>query len=106
MSDENIENDKNSMLFLQLVYTFQHAALANMGKIVNPASGKVERDLDQSRGAIDMLMMLKEKSKNNLTKKEADYIEQVILTLQLNYADEARKPQQEEGKKDGQPDTK
>ncbi len=108
MSEEKMdEKEFFKFLFLQLVYTFQHSAMIQLGKLVSPVSNKIERDLNQAKGTIEMLRMLKEKTKNNLVKEEQDFIDNIILDLQLNYADESKKPNvkpdaKETEKKDGQ----
>lgn len=91
MAEEIDDQKLFQMLFMHLVYQLQSMAVMQLGKIVNPITNKVERDLDQAKGTIDLLRMLKEKTKNNLSKEEANLIEQVIYNLQLNYADEAAK---------------
>ncbi len=98
MSDIN-ENELHSMLFFQLLYQFQSMAMMHLGKIENPVSKKIERDLEQAKGAIELVRMLKEKTKGNLNGKENEFLEQILTNLQLNYADEAAKPNPPEEKK-------
>jgi hypothetical protein len=77
--------------FLQLVLMFQGAAYQHMGKIMNPATQKVERDLEQARNAIDLLSMLDTKTKGNLTGDESALLEHTLYELRMNYVDEANK---------------
>lgn len=79
------------MLFIELVYSFQNMAMIAMGKLVNPATNKIEKNLQQTKATIDMIRMLKEKTTGNLNENETKLIEQVVLNLQLNYADEIEK---------------
>ena len=111
MEEKMDEKDFFKFLFLQLVYTFQHSAMIQLGKLVNPMTSKLERNLDQAKGTIEMLRMLKEKTKNNLIKEEQDFLDNIILDLQLNYADEMKKgdtktESKETEKKDGKPGDK
>lgn len=86
------ENEqKNLALFLQLVYTFQSAAWQQMGKIKNPLTDKVEKDLDQARFSIDMLKMILSKTEGNLSDDEKRMLTKVISDLQLNFVDEFSK---------------
>jgi hypothetical protein len=80
-----------SPLFLQLVLSLQSAAWYQMGKIVSPLSGKIERDLDQARVSIDLLVMLQEKTKGNLLEEESRILESIVYNLQMNYVDELNK---------------
>ncbi len=85
-------------LFVNLVMMFHTAAMQHMGKLKNPITDKIERDLLQAQVSIDMLDMLKAKTKGNLTEEETRFLDRVISELKLNYVDEAekdRKAQQE-----------
>jgi len=85
------QDDQFTALFGGLVTMFQTAAMQQMGKIQNPATDKVERDLDQAQMSIDMLEMLKEKTKGNLKPEEEQFISNVLRELRLNYVDERSK---------------
>lgn len=87
--------DKNALLFAQLVMTFQTAAWQQMGKIKNPLTDKIERNLDQARYSIDILEMLRNKTKGNLSEDEQRFLNHVISELQLNFVDEITKEQKE-----------
>ncbi|HDI51983.1 MAG TPA: DUF1844 domain-containing protein, partial [Bacteroidetes bacterium] len=53
---ENFDQEKkNEVLFLQLIMTFETAAWQQMGKLKNPLTNKIEKDLEQARLSIDML---------------------------------------------------
>jgi F0F1-type ATP synthase membrane subunit b/b' len=100
MSDNNIP-DKNQILFMQLLMNFQNAAWQALGKIKNPFTDKIERDLDQARYAIDMLEMLRQKTGNNVSENEKRYMDSLIRDLQLNYVDEVNKKEPESEEKSG-----
>ncbi len=76
---------------MQLVALFQTTALQQMGKLKNPMTDKIERDLQQAQISIDMIAMLNEKTKGNLTGDEERMITGVLRDLRLNYVDEANK---------------
>ncbi len=97
MADEN-NFDKDEALFLSIMYSFHAAAMQQMGKIANPFTGKIERDLDAVRGTIDVLVMFRKKTEGNLTDRERRVLTGLITELQLNYVDESkREPAAEEG---------
>jgi len=83
------------MLFFQMVMSLNEAAMMQMGKIVNPATGKVEKNLTQAQGTIDLLRMLKEKTQNNLTTQEKQMLEQSIMNLQMNFVYEKEQAERE-----------
>ncbi len=91
------EEKQHELLLVELVYSFQNMAMVALGKLPNPATNAVERNLTQARAAIDMLRMLKHKTRGQVSDLETRLLEQTVLTLQLNYADEAKKKEPEPG---------
>ena len=85
--------DQNDQLFVQLLYLFHASAMQGMGKIKNPVTDKVERAMDQARQSIDMLEMLREKTKGNLSDDVARVLETFLTELRLNFVDEMSKDQ-------------
>ena len=90
------EEPKLNMLFMSLVLSLSQAAMQHMGKVVNPLTGKIDRNLEQAKVTVDMLEMLKEKTEGNVVKEEEKLISETLATLQLNYVDEAKKGKEEE----------
>ena len=93
--ESNTNDQKFQALFMQLVLSFQTAAYQQMGKIKNPSTDKIERDLNQARFSIDMLEMFKQKTQGNLSEAEDQFLKKVISELQLNYVAEVQKPVEE-----------
>jgi len=93
------EDQKNAVLFMQLILTFQGAAMQQMGKIKNPLTDKIERDLTQAAISIDMLDMIKQKTAGNLTKEEQQLIDHILSELKLNYVDELDRESKDKGEK-------
>ncbi len=85
----------NEYLFHHLVAMFQTLALQQMGKLVNPITGKLERDLQQGRITIDMLQMIKDKTEGNLQPAEQAVLDRALTELQMNYVDEVNRPEEE-----------
>ncbi|UCE67191.1 MAG: DUF1844 domain-containing protein [Candidatus Zixiibacteriota bacterium] len=77
--------------FVQLVLSFHAAAWQQMGKVASVITGKVERDLNMAKHSIDMLGMLEEKTKGNLTEDEEKYLKHTLYELRMNYLDEMKK---------------
>ena len=85
MEDANKKLDAN---FFQLVLSLQMAAMQQMGKIASPLTGKVERNLVQAQASIEMLNMLSEKTKNNLSEDEKSLLDRILFELRMNYVDD------------------
>jgi len=75
-------------LFLGLIHSFQAAAMQQMGKIPNPYTEKIERDLPQAKLSIDVLEMLQTRTNGNLVAEEARFLQHVLTELRLNYVAE------------------
>lgn len=88
-----IQGEKETALFMGLVLMFHNAAMQHMGKVKNPLTDKVERDLEQAQFAIDTLDVLAARTKGNLGEEENRLLTNVIRELKLNYVDELAKDQ-------------
>ena len=62
-----------------------------LGKLPDPSSGKISINLLQAREIIDLLEILEEKTKNNLTKEEEDLLKTTLTNLRINYVEELKK---------------
>lgn len=81
----------DEQLFTQLIYVFYTAAMQGMGKLVNPISNKIEKNLEQAKESIDMLEMICTKTKNNLGSDSEKLLTQFLTDLRLNYIEEVNK---------------
>jgi len=76
--------------FSTFVLSLTSSAFYHLGDIPDPVTGKKEENLPAVKQTIDILIMLQEKTKNNLDAEEAKLIEQLIYELQIKYV--AKKP--------------
>ena len=83
--------DKNDQLFMQLLYMFHTSAMQGLGKIADP-TGQVSRNLEYVSQTIDLMAMLKEKTKGNISDDIEKMLEGMLSELRLNYVDEKNKP--------------
>jgi hypothetical protein len=88
---EDESEKRGEFYFIQLVLMFQTAAIQQMGKLENPVTKKVERDLEQAKFSIDMLEMIQQKTKNNLSENEKKFLDHILFELRMNYVDEVNK---------------
>lgn len=70
--------------FSVLVTSLATQALMALGQVPDP-SGKIVRQLDQARQLIDLLGILEEKTKGNLTRDEAAMLEGVLHELRMAF---------------------
>lgn len=78
-------------LFTQLVSIFYSSAMVALGKLKNPATDKIERDLNQAQNSIEMLEMIKVKTAGNLSAQQSRMIDSILTDLRLNFVDEKKK---------------
>ena len=102
--------NKEDQLFIHLVNTFVQSAWISLGKVKNPVSDELERNVDQASYYIDLLDMLQTKMKGNLSEWEEQYILHSLSELKLNYIDEKKKkdPEVDSGdtKENSKPESK
>ena len=93
--------DKNDQLFMQLLYMFHTSAMQGLGKIADP-TGKVNRNLEYVSQTIDLMAMLKEKTKGNISDDMEKMLDGMLSELRLNFVDEQSKASEktEEAKED------
>lgn len=97
MSENQLK--KEDQLFIHLVNTFVQSAWISLGKVKNPVSDTIERNVEQATYYIDLLDMLQTKMKGNLSEWEEQYIIHSLSELKLNYIDEKKKPSDDEDSK-------
>ena len=89
MAEEQIK--KEDQLFIHLVNTFVQSAWISLGKVKNPVTDTLERNLEQATYYIDLLDMLQTKMMGNLSEWEEQYIIHSLSELKLNFIDEQKK---------------
>lgn len=84
-------DQQNELLFMQTVMMFQGMAMQNLGKVMNPVTNQVDRNLDQAKNMIDLLGMLEAKTTGNLNDNEKNLLTHALYELRMNYVDEIKK---------------
>lgn len=90
-SEKFTPDQQQQLLFMMLIQQHEQIAMMGMGKLKNPATDKVERDLKSAKYAIDTLVMLEKFTQGNLPKELSGFLNQTLTNLRLNYADEKKK---------------
>ncbi len=92
MTDAN-----QNILFMQLIIQNQQIAMMAMGKIKNPVTDKIDRNLEHAKIYIDTLDMLLAKTKGNLSEYEEKFFVETLKDLKLNYVDEVDRDKKKTG---------
>jgi hypothetical protein len=73
--------------FSSLVIALSSSAWVSLGKIADPVSGEIKKDLRSAKFSIDTLIMLREKTAGQLDDDEQKLLNALINDLQANYTE-------------------
>jgi Domain of unknown function (DUF1844) len=92
---ENTRDTENEPLpeinFSTFVIGLSTQALMHLGEIGNPITGKVETDVSVAKQMIDILGMLKDKTRGNLNASEDRLMEDILFDLRMKYVEAVKK---------------
>lgn len=78
-------NQKLEANFSTLVLSIASSAIMNLGLEKNPQTKTVDKNLPLAQFSIDLLILLKQKTKGNLSETEAHNLDAIIQDLQMKY---------------------
>lgn len=73
------------LTFSGFIYSLSTTCLVHLGEIPDPSSRKVEKNLTLAKQTIDLLELLAEKTKGNLTPEEEALLKSVLTELRFLY---------------------
>ena len=73
--------------FSTFVLSLSHSALVHLGDAPVPDGQSEERDLSLARQTIDLLAILQEKTRNNLTGEEERLLDQALYDLRIRFVE-------------------
>ncbi len=71
--------------FTNLILSLSTSALIQLGEVEDPFTQKQSKNLPLAKQTIDLIGMLKEKTKGNLSPEEEKFIEQILFDLRMRY---------------------
>lgn len=71
--------------FSTFILSLTSSAFYHLGDLADPRTGEKNVDLPAVKQTIDILLMLREKTKGNLNKDEDKLLEQLIYELQMRF---------------------
>jgi hypothetical protein len=80
------------LTFAAFLWSLSEQALAALGEMPDPSSGQVSRDLTMAQQMIDIIAMLRDKTRGNLDPQEQAMLQEILSTLQMKYVELARQP--------------
>jgi hypothetical protein len=82
---------REAALFLQLVLGLQQTGMMALGKLMNPITRSLDKNLDAVRDTIDTLAAIESRTRGQLEPDEQRVLQQALTDLRLNYVDELKK---------------
>jgi len=94
MTEANLT--KHDHVLAGLVFQLQAVAMQQLGKLQDPHTGELARDLEGARHTVDILDMLKAKCRTDTPEELLRVLDQAVMDLQLNYMDEKKREEGQE----------
>ena len=76
--------------FSSFIFSLSTSALLHLGEVPDPVTQERQKDLPLAKQTIDILGMLWEKTKGNLTPEESNMLETILADLRWRYVREAK----------------
>lgn len=76
--------------FATFIFSLATSALLHLGLAPDPATKKVQKNVQLAKQNIDILGMIQEKTKGNLTAEEANLLEGLLAETRLRYVEASR----------------
>ena len=91
------ENRAGSLSFSGFVIGLAQQAFVSLGLVKDPQTSTVRKDLPQAKAMIDVLAMLRDKTRGNLDEVESRMMDEMLDELRLRYVREMREARKSEG---------
>jgi hypothetical protein len=86
------EGPLGALTFIEFLAGFVGGAASHLGLVPHPASGQAEVDLNGAKQMIDILALLEEKTRGNVTPEEKRFLDSALTELRLAYVRLASQP--------------
>ncbi len=75
--------------FSSFILSLSSSVFISMGAMPDPITGKMEKNLSRAKQTIDLLGVLRDKTKGNLTADEENLFDHLLYDLRMAYIKEA-----------------
>ena len=76
--------------FATFILSLSHSALMHLGEAPHPEDNQVRTSLPLAKQTIDLLGLLEEKTKGNLTGEEERLITQILFDLRMRFVEKSK----------------
>ena len=92
--DEPLKQEPQAPLpeinFATFIFSLNASAMLHLGVMEDPATGKKVKNLPLGKQTIDILGMIEEKTKGNLSKEEENLLKNILYDLRIIYVKEQK----------------
>lgn len=71
--------------FSSFILSLSSSVLLHLGEIADPISGEKRKNMDLAKQSIDIISMLQDKTKGNISQDEEKLIEQMLFDLRMRF---------------------
>jgi hypothetical protein len=92
MSDDQTQDrEESAVTFLGFILSLAHTAAVHFGDVPDPVSGQtIPANLPAAQQMIEILSILEEKTRGNLTAEERQFLDQILYELRLRYVEASK----------------
>ena len=92
------KSPRGTIRFSDFVFSLSASAFVHLGMEPDPQKGERTINLDQASELIDLLSLLEEKTRGNLTPDESSFLSNTLYLLRMKFVETAKQhPRQPEG---------
>ncbi|MDD9301108.1 MAG: DUF1844 domain-containing protein [Desulfobacter sp.] len=87
--EEGVRDAMPKIDFSSFILSLYSSGLVQLGKVEDPSSGKKGVNLDMAHHTIDMIAMLQDKTKGNLSEEEESLLKALLSEIRMAYVEAA-----------------
>ncbi len=89
--DQSQDREESAVTFFGFILSLAHTAAVHFGDVPDPVSGQtIPANLPAAQQMIDILALLEEKTRGNLTAEERQFLDQILYELRLRYVEASK----------------
>ncbi|MEI6438181.1 MAG: DUF1844 domain-containing protein [Candidatus Omnitrophota bacterium] len=85
------DHEEIEVNFFNYIASMGYQAMIFLGEVPNPMTNQTEANVRQAKFLIDTLAMVREKTKNNLTPQEDQFLGSTLYELQMKFVEISNK---------------
>jgi hypothetical protein len=93
MTEENnpSPDSSNQVTFVGFIFSLAHTAAVHFGDVPDPVTAETQQaNLPAAQQIIDILALMEEKTRGNLSAEERQLLDQVLYELRLRYVEASK----------------